>query len=195
MDAPDITALLQASRLGDRGALDRIFEALYAELRRVAHRQLRRGRPGETLGTTAVVHEAYLKLTQGRSLEIQDRGHFMSLAARAMRQVIVDVARRRQADKRGRAEPAEVLDENAIAADALADELVAIERSLSKLESLDPRLARIVEWRFFGGMSEEEIGEVLGVTARTVRRDWREARAFLYRDLAASGEVPPLPPR
>src|SRR5260221_13228972 len=157
-------------------------------------RQLRRGRPAETLGTTAVVHEAYLKLTQGRSLEIQDRGHFMSLAARAMRQVIVDVARRRQADKRGRAEPAEVLDENAIAADALADELVAIERSLSKLESLAPRLAPIVEWRFFGGLSEEEIGEVLGVTARTVRREWREARAFLYRDLVASGEAPSRPP-
>jgi len=190
MEALDITALLQASRLGDRAALDQVFEGLYAELRRIAHRQLRRGRPGETLSTTAVVHEAYLKLTQGRSLEIHDRGHFMALAARAMRQVIVDVARRRQTDKRGRAEPAEVLDENAIAVDALADELVAIERSLSKLESLDPRLARIVEWRFFGGMSEEEIGEVLGVTARTVRREWREARAFLYRDLVASGEAP-----
>jgi RNA polymerase sigma factor (TIGR02999 family) len=191
MDAPDVTALLEASRRGDRAALDRLFEGLYAELRRVAHRQLRRGRPGETLSTTAVVHEAYLKLTQGRSLSIEDQGHFMALAARAMRQVIVDVARRRQADKRGRAEPAEVLDENALSADTLADEIVAIEGALSRLESLDPRLARIVEWRFFGGMSEEEIGAVLGVSARTVRREWREARAFLYRDLAASGAGTP----
>jgi DNA-directed RNA polymerase specialized sigma24 family protein len=103
--------------------------------------------------------------------------------------VIVDVARRRQTDKRGRAVPAQALDENALAADALADDLVAIEAALSRLEALDPRLARIVEWRFFGGMSEE-IGEVLGVTARTVRREWREARAFLYRDLGASGALP-----
>lgn len=185
MDAPDVTTLLQASRAGDRGALDRLFEGLYVELRRIAHRQLRRGRPGQTLSTTAVVHEAYLKLTQGRPQEIQDRTHFVCLAARAMRQVIVDVARSRQTEKRGRRDPAVVLDANAIAVDALADELVAIEQSLSKLESLDPRLARIVEWRFFGGMSEDEVGGLLGITSRTVRRQWREARAFLYRDLAA----------
>jgi RNA polymerase sigma factor (TIGR02999 family) len=190
MNAPDFKALLETSRSGDKAALDQLFETLYAELRRIAHRQLRRARPGETLSTTAVVHEAYLKLSEGRSAEIQDRAHFMALAARVMRQVIVDVARRRQTLKRGRTAP-EPLDDEAVAADALADELVAIEQALSRLETLDPRLARIVEWRFFGGMSEDEIGEVLGITSRTVRRQWREARAFLYRDLAASCGVLP----
>jgi RNA polymerase sigma factor (TIGR02999 family) len=191
MNAPDFKALLETSRSGDKAALDQLFETLYAELGRIAHRQLRRGRPGETLSTTAVVHEAYLKLSEGRSAEIQDRAHFMALAARVMRQVIVDVARRRQTLKRGRTAPQALLDDEAVAADALADELVAIEQALSRLETLDPRLARIVEWRFFGGMSEDEIGEVLGITSRTVRREWREARAFLYRDLAASGGVLP----
>jgi RNA polymerase sigma factor (TIGR02999 family) len=183
VEAPDFKALLGVSCVEDREVLDRLFEELYAELRRIAHRQLRRRRPGETLSTTAVVHEAYLKLSKGWPREVRDRAHFMALAARAMRQVIVDVARRRQTRKRGGSGPAVPLDDNAVAVDALADELVAIERSLSRLESLDPRLARIVEWRFFGGMSEDEIGEVLGIAARTVRRQWREARAFLYRDL------------
>ena len=181
-------ALLRASRSGDRAAFDRLFESLYGELKRLARRQLRRGRPGQTLSTTAVVHETYLKLTQGSPVDVHDRGHFMALAARAMRQVIVDVARRRQAHKRGSGEAAALLDESEIAVDAVAEELLAVEESLKKLEAVDERLARIVEWRFFGGMSEEEIAQTLGVTSRTVRRDWRQARAFLFRDIAGQGE-------
>jgi len=186
MPPPDVLALLRASRNGDRGAFDRLFESLYGELKRLARHQLRQGRPGQTLSTTAVVHEAYLKLTQGRPVDIQDRGHFMALAARAMRQVIVDVARRRQARKRGAGRVELPLDESEIAVDAVAEELIAIEESLTRLEAVDERLARVVEWHFFGGMSEEEIAETLGVTARTVRRDWREARAFLYREIAGN---------
>jgi RNA polymerase sigma factor (TIGR02999 family) len=188
MDAPDVLALLRASRSGDREAFNRLFESLYGELKRLARRQLRHGRPGQTLSTTAVVHETYLKLTQGQPVDIQDRGHFMALAARAMRQVIVDVARRRQARKRGAGRADVQLDESEIAVDAVAEELIAIERSLTKLETVDERLARVVEWHFFGGMSDEEIAATLGVTSRTVRRDWREARAFLYREMAGPRE-------
>ncbi len=177
----------------ERGALDSLFDQVYAELKRLAHRQLRRGRPGETLSTTAVVHEVYVKLTRSGTVEVRDRGHFLALAARAMRQVIVDVARQRQADKRGGGEGTLLLDETKVSVDGLADQMMALEGALSRLESLDPRLARIVEWRFFGGVSEEEIAEALGLTTRTVRRDWREARAFLYRAMSPAGGEPVAP--
>jgi len=178
----DFSKLLTASRRGDSVAFSHAFEAAYGELRRLARRQLRRLRPGQTLTTTSLVHEAFVKLVQGR-VDTTDRAHFFALAARAMRQILVDYARQRRSLKRGGDRPAVDLDADAIAVEAVAEEMVEIDRALDRLESLDERLARIVEWRFFAGMTEEEVAEALGVTARTVRRDWQKARAFLYREL------------
>jgi RNA polymerase sigma factor (TIGR02999 family) len=178
----DLSTLLTASRRGDSAAFSQAFEAAYAELRRLARRQLRRLRPGQTLTTTSLVHEAFVKLVQGR-VETQDRAHFFALAARAMRQILVDYARQRSSLKRGGDRTPVIFDGDAIAVETVAEEMVGIDRALARLEVLDERLARIVEWRFFGGMTEDEVAEALGVTARTVRRDWQKARAFLYREL------------
>jgi RNA polymerase sigma factor (TIGR02999 family) len=167
----------------DDGALAEAFEASYGELRRLARRQLRRLRPGQTLTTTALVHEAFVKLVKGPA-KAEDRAHFFALAARAMRQVLVDYARRRASGKRGGGVRPTTLDGDSIPVDALADEMLDIDRALTRLEALDERLARIVEWRFFGGMTEDEVADALGVTARTVRRDWQKARAFLLRELS-----------
>jgi len=167
----------------DGGALAEAFEASYGELRRLARRQLRRLRPGQTLTTTALVHEAFVKLVKGPA-KAEDRAHFFALAARAMRQVLVDYARRRASGKRGGGVRPTTLDGDSIPVDALADEMLDIDRALTRLEALDERLARIVEWRFFGGMTEDEVADALGVTARTVRRDWQKARAFLLRELS-----------
>lgn len=184
--AGDFRAALTASRRGDTVAFSRAYEAAYEELKRLARGQLRRLRPGQTLTTTALVHEAFVKLAQGE-VEAQDRVHFLSLAARAMRQILVDYARQRGSTKRGGDLRPSSLDPDAIGVEALAGELLEIDVALTRLESLDERLARIVECRFFGGMTEEELAEALGVTARTVRRDWQKARAFLYRELRSAG--------
>jgi len=172
---------------GDSRAFSESFEAAYGELQRLARRQLRRLRPGQTLTTTSLVHEAFVKLVQG-PVTTEGRTHFFALAARAMRQILVDHARRRASGKRGGGVRPSTLDGDAIPIEALADEMLGIDRALTRLESLDGRLARIVEWRFFGGMTEDEVAESLGVTARTVRRDWQKARAFLYRELSGEEE-------
>ena len=169
------------------GALSDAFEASYSELRRLARQQLRRLRPGQTLTTTALVHEAFVKLVKG-PVKAEDRNHFLALAARAMRQILVDYARRRSSGKRGGGLRPSTLDGDAIPVEALADEMLGIDRALKRLETLDERLARMVEWRFFGGMTEDEVASAMGVTSRTVRRDWQKARAFLFRELA--GEKP-----
>jgi RNA polymerase sigma factor (TIGR02999 family) len=169
------------------GALSDAFEASYGELRRLARHHLRRLRPGQTLTTTALVHEAFVKLVKG-PVKAADRSHFLALAARAMRQILVDYARARSSGKRGGGLRPATLDGDAIPVEAIADEMVAIDRALKRLETLDERLARIVEWRFFGGMTEDEVASAMGVTSRTVRRDWQKARAFLFRELA--GEEP-----
>lgn len=181
----EITALLTALRDGDRGALDRLFPLVYRELHDRAHRQLARHRPGETLSTTALVHEAYLKLTDSAHQSYQDRVHFFAVASRAMRQILVDYARRTTAAKRGGGHPVS-LDPDAIANPGRAEELLALDEALTQLEKLDGRLARIVELRFFGGLSVEETSDVLEISPRTVKRDWRKARAFLYQ--AIQGE-------
>lgn len=173
--------------VSNSGALSEAFEASYGELRRLARRQLRRLRPGQTLTTTALVHEAFVKLVKG-PVKAEDRTHFLALAARAMRQILVDYARRRVSGKRGGGVWPTTLDGDSIPVEALADEMLGIDRALTRLEALDERLARLVEWRFFGGMTEDEVAVALGVTARTVRRDWQKARAFLFREL--SGEDP-----
>jgi len=182
--ATEITRLLAAARADDRGAMDLVFARVYGELRRLAHRQLR-GQSGDgTLSTTALVHEAYLRLV-GADSSPQDRHHFFALAARAMRQIVVDRARRGRRRKRGSGAPPLKIDEDRLAAPERGEDVLALDRALAALERYDERQGRIVEWRFFGGLSEEEIGDALGITARSVRREWRKARAFLYRELYA----------
>jgi RNA polymerase sigma factor (TIGR02999 family) len=182
------SAMLTASRHGDAAACAQAFEAAYQELQRLARAQLRRLRPGQTLTTTALVHEAFVKLMKS-PVRTQDRAHFLSLAARAMRQILVDYARRRGSPKRGGDLRPTTFDGESIPVETLAFEMLAIDRALTRLAVLDERLARIVEWRYFGGMTEEEVAEALGVTSRTVRRDWRKARAFLYRELQGEGSA------
>ena len=178
----ELSALLVASRRGEADAFAQAFDVAYDELRRVARRQLRHLRPGDTLTTTSLVHEAFLKLVD-HPINLADQTHFFALAARAMRQILVDYARKRCSQKRNRGRPLTTLDGKAIPVEALAEEMIGIDSALVRLEKVDPRLAQIVEWRFFGGMTEEEVAASLGVTARTVRRDWQKARAFLYREL------------
>ncbi|MFN8582336.1 MAG: ECF-type sigma factor [Gemmatimonadaceae bacterium] len=166
-------------------ATDDEFREVYDELKRIARRQLNRLRPGDTLGTTALVHEAYLKLARA-SVTPQDLGHFYALAARAMRQILVDAARERSSAKPGIGGGRVTLDEDGIRVETVADEMLAIDEGLARLEAVDARLARIVELRFFGGLTEEGVATALGVSARTVRRDWRKARAFLYREITGT---------
>ena len=179
--------LLEQLRDGDAAALDRLLPLVYDELRGVARRELRRQRPGGTLDTTALVHEAYLKLVDRSSVRPTDRAHFLGIAARAMRQVLVDHARRHAAAKRGGDACRVTFDEGAVAAGLVADEradaLLALDEALTRLAALNDRLGRVVECRFFGGLSEQETADALGVTARTVRRDWVKARAWLHREL------------
>jgi RNA polymerase sigma factor (TIGR02999 family) len=195
-DVPqEITRLLSAARGGDRAASDSLFAGVYRELHRLAHAQLAvRGRPGDTLDTTALVHEAYLRLVQPAGLSAEDRAHFFNLAARVMRNVVVDYARRRDAAKRsgdvvrievgGPGEPAAETDAR------LTEDLLALDASLERLEAESPRLARLVELRFFAGLSFAEIGEIQGQAERTAKRDWRKARAFLLADLGGLSSFP-----
>ena len=182
LDADDITGLLTALRNGDRSALDRLFPLIYADLRHRAHQQLARRRPGDTLSTTALVHEAYLKLTGSAHQTYQDRAHFFAVASRAMRQILVDYARHNAAAKRGGGHAVR-LEPDSVAAPARAEDLVVLDEALTQLERLDQRLASLVELRFFGGLSVEETAEALAVSPRTVKRDWRKARAFLYQTI------------
>jgi RNA polymerase sigma factor (TIGR02999 family) len=178
-----VTELLAASRGGDRGAFERAFAAVYEELYVLARRQRARSRPGETLSTTVLVHEAFLKLCHGRAVAVQDRQHFFALAARAMRQILVDAARSRAAGKRGGGVAALELDERDLPVDAVAVEVVALDRALEKLAAIDARLASLVEARFFAGLTDAELARAFDRNERTVRRDWERARAFLLREL------------
>jgi RNA polymerase sigma factor (TIGR02999 family) len=171
--------LLIAWREGDRKAARELFALLYQELRRLARAQLRRQRNQDSLATTGLVHEAYVKLADQSRLDLRDRGHFLSLAARAMRQIVVDHARRRGSLKRGGAAMGAVLDEAKVAGEAKGADILALDEALARLETLDERISRIVEMRFFGGLSVEETAGALGVSERTVKRDWQKARAFL----------------
>ena len=186
-DPRPITALLRAIESGDSAALDSLFALVYEELRRIAQRQLAAVGRRQTLNTTAVVHEAFLKLSHGLPWSLRDRFHFFATSSRAMRMVIVDHARARGRQKRGGGRPELPLEENVPAIDLQSDNVVALNDALGRLEASDPDLARIVEWRFFGGLSIEEIARVLEVSERTVKRHWRTARAFLYEELARGG--------
>lgn len=187
---PGITDLLTELRQGRMEAMDRLFPAVYEELRRIAHRQLGPFPPDPTLGTTALVHEAYLKLVDHTRAGWQDRAHFFAVGAMAMRQILVDHARQRRADKRGSGRRTISLDEFSLdrvlpSANDQADALLDLHDALTRLSELDERLTRVVECRFFGGLTEEETAEALGVTARTVRRDWTKAKGLLYEALSA----------
>ena len=179
----DVTRLLQAYREGDREAYDRLFPIVYDDLRRIARAHLRRQRSGHTLGTTGIVHEAYLKLVDPANNGYQDRNHFLAVAARAMRQVIISYARRHAAGKRGGGERALPLEERDIPVQSQAEAILDVDRALERLEEFEPRLARVVECRFFAGLDEEETAEALGVSTRTVQRDWMRARAWLREEL------------
>ena len=179
----DVTRLLIAWREGDRDAPRELFEVLYQELRGLARAQLRRHRRQESLATTGLVHEVYVKLADQSRLDLRDHGHFLHLAARAMRQIVVDHARRRGSLKRGGAAIVGVLDEATVAEEVKAAEILALDEALARLETVDERLSRIVEMRFFAGLSVEETASALGVSERTIKRDWQKARAFLYAEL------------
>ncbi len=183
--AEPITDLLLQASGGDSTAIDRLFPLVYDELRRIAHRALQRERSDHTLGTTGVVHEAYLKLVDQTRVGWRDRAHFFAVAALAMRRILVDYARRHRRAKRGGGARPVTLDEGVVSLDERAENLVALDEALTRLSALNPRLSRIVECRFFGGLTEEEIAEALGVTTRTVKRDWAKARGWLYQELSA----------
>lgn len=187
----DITRILQRIRLGDTQAEAIAFRMLYKELRQMALRQMQRERIGHTLAPTALVHEAYLRLVKQREKTWQSRGHFLAVAAQVMRRVLVDYARTRNASKRGGTMPQEVLTENLIAGPGIDVRILDLDRALSRLAELDSRQARIVEFRFFGGMSDEEAAGVLGISLRTVRRDWAVARAWLYGQLTSGQQAAP----
>jgi RNA polymerase sigma factor (TIGR02999 family) len=184
----EITGLLAAARQGDGSATHRLMTLVYAELRAMARRQLRHRRPGQTITTTALVNEAYLKLVDQGGATWQDRAHFFSVAALAMRHILVDSARRHVAKKRGGEDVRIEFDELRLGgepqdAEARAVEVLAVDRALKSLATLSERLGRLVELRFFAGLTEEETAEVMGTSERTVRRDWRKARAFLFQAL------------
>jgi RNA polymerase sigma factor (TIGR02999 family) len=188
-ESPDegLTRLLLECRDGGSAALDRLFPILYDRLHQIAHAHLSGGPDGRTVSTTALVHEAYMKLVDAERLDWEDRGHFLSLASRAMRQILTDYARRQRAGKRGGDQRRVDLDAIQIAVFDRADTLVALDEALTRLSALSPRLAQVVEHRFFGGLTEEETAKVLGVTDRTVRRDWIKARGWLHQELASVG--------
>lgn len=183
----DVTRILAEWRAGTVGAFDRLMPIVYDELKILARRQLRHRRTDhDTLSTTALVHEAYLKLMGGTASSLRDRHHFLSVAATAMRHILVDYARRRQADKRGGGLVCSLGDADPSAPDRSVD-LIAMNEAIAALEAIDPRLARLVDLRIFAGMSVDETAGALDVSPRTVKRDWQKARTFLAGALTDSG--------
>jgi RNA polymerase sigma factor (TIGR02999 family) len=184
----DITQLVAALRSGDREALDRLFAQLYEQLHARAHGQLSRVNARETLSTTVLVHETWLRFAgpEGARIAPADRGHFFALAARAMRQIIIDHARRSNAQKRGGGAVLSGITIDALPGPSSAPSLVALDEALNDLAKLNERLARLVELRFFAGLTVEETAEALGISPRTVKRDWSKARAFLYERMGES---------
>ncbi|MGD8376707.1 MAG: sigma-70 family RNA polymerase sigma factor [Acidobacteriota bacterium] len=189
--ADAITRLLAAHRAGDEEALKQLVPLVYADLQLLARRQLAGRRSGHTLNTTGLVHEAYLKLADAQGSAWSDRGHFFAVASLAMRQIIVDHARHYRAKKRGGSQPIRSLDSVEIAIEDEADAILELDQALAGLGELDPRLPRVVECRFFAGLTAEETARALDVSKKTVDRDWKRARAWLrraLRDHAPDGE-------
>jgi RNA polymerase sigma factor (TIGR02999 family) len=179
----DVTDLLLDLPGGGRQAIDRLLPLVYDELRQIAHRLLLRENSGHTLTTTALVHESYLRLIDQRRVAWADRAHFFAVAAVAMRRILVDYARRQRASKRGAGNRPVPLDDAVALADARAEEMLALNEALTRLSALNERLARVVECRFFGGLTTEETAAALAVTPRTIERDWAKAKSWLYQEL------------
>jgi RNA polymerase sigma factor (TIGR02999 family) len=187
----EITKLLQGWQGGDGAALDALVPVVYKELRRLAHYELRKERPDHTLQSTALVHEAYFRLV-GRDLpQWEGRTHFFAIAAKLMRQILVDYARRRRASKRGSGVCMLTLDDAMAMPQGKDVDVVAVDDALNTLAEVDPRQSRVVELRFFAGLSLEETSEVMGIATATVQRDWTAARAWLHREISRR----PIPPR
>jgi RNA polymerase sigma factor (TIGR02999 family) len=182
--AQNVTEMLRDWRNGDQEALEQLIPVVYDELHRQAARYLRREHPGHTLQTTALIHEAYLRLIKQQNIEWQNRAHFYAIAARLMRQILVDHARRRQATKRGGSDIKVPLEEAMVISPGENVDLVALDEALTRLAAIDPQQSRIVELRYFSGLSVEETAEVLGVSSRTVNRDWNVAKAWLRQQIA-----------
>lgn len=183
----DVTSLLVAWSAGDEAALARLVPQVYAELRRLAHHYMRAERPGRTLQTTALVNEAYLRLVDTRRIRWESRAHFLGVAAQAMRRILVDAARARGASKRGGADLHVPFDEALVPAPGRDASLVALDEALTALARLDDRKSRVVELRYFGGLTVAETASVLRVSPETVHRDWHVAKAWLLRALSAAG--------
>ena len=188
-DTGEVTELLAELRAGKKEAEDRLLELVYGELRRIARRQMRRERPGHTLQATELANEAYLRMASGPAAHCNDRIHFFAVAAQVMRRILVDYARARKAVKRGSGQRVE-LDRVMLSVESNPEEIVSLDIALAKLAQFDPRRSRVVEMRVFGGLTEEEIAEVLGVATRTVKRDWKLARAWLFGELSPHAVLP-----
>lgn len=183
-----MTQLLQAWSDGsDTAALEQLTPLVYGELRRIAARYMRRERPDHTLQTTALINEAYLRLVDLRGIQWQNRAHFFAISAQLMRRILVDFARARHNLKRGAGAQRISLNEVNIRAPERSVDLLALDEAMKRLEALNPRQSRVVELRYFGGLAEDEVAQVLSVSSRTVRHEWALARAWLYRELSQEG--------
>lgn len=179
----DTTSLLLAVKQGDREALDRLLPHVYEELHRIAHRELARRGAAGGLRTTGLLHEAYIKLVDHARLDVEDRAHFLAIAATAMRHILVDSARARRTQKRGGGWQRICLEQLPGVTEERFEEMIELDEALSRLERFDQRLCRVVECRFFGGMTVRETATALGVSPRTVDRAWQKAKAWLYREM------------
>lgn len=179
----EVTQLLIAWSNGEEEALEKLVPLVYDELRRIARRYMRREPAGHTLQTTALVNEAYLRLIEQKEMKWQNRAHFFAISAQLMRRILVSMARARHADKRGGEARQVSLDEALVISEERAAELVALDEAMNELAALDPRRSRVVELRYFGGLSVEETAEVLKISPETVMRDWKRAKAWLYTEL------------
>jgi RNA polymerase sigma factor (TIGR02999 family) len=186
-----VTSLLGRIGRGDQGVIDDLFPLVYAELRRIASREMRRERQGRTLQTTALVHEAYLRLVKDASISAANRGHFLGIAAHAMREILIDRARARVARKRGGGAARVTLEESLSVTPGLSIDVLALDEALQRLARLDPRHAQVVELRYFGGLSVEDTASAMALSPATVKRIWTMARAWLYRELGGAGEAAP----
>jgi RNA polymerase sigma factor (TIGR02999 family) len=182
----DITRLVLHARSGESAAVNELFCAVYAQLKQLAQAQVRREREAASLPRTALVHELYLRLADVERLDAASRGQFFAIASRAMRQILIDRARRRRAAKRGEGAARVTVQEHHAAVDDDVEELLALDRALSRLQAGNSRVHQVIELRYFCGMSEEEVAGVLGITTRTVQRDWVKGRALLYKELYGS---------
>lgn len=185
--ARDVTLFLEAIRRGKTNADKELLPLVYNELRALARRAFAQERPGHTLQPTALVHEAYIRLMGGAKVQWESRAHFFRTAAQAMRRILIDSARRKATEKHGGGKAAPMIEVEAIAGNSRPDDLLALDECLQRLESIDRRMAEVVKLRYFAGLSVEDTASALGITSRTVRRDWTAAKAWLFREVTGGG--------